>query len=197
MRSGSRWMWSGALATALMIGGACQEQAPEAAFSPDAVAVEAAPAQEAASPEEWAEAPDEIVPGQSKKKGESAKREDIRKLLVLTGSGKLGVQTMNMMIQTFKRTNPEVPQKFWDEFAREVKEDELVDLVIPIYDKHYTHDEIKQLIEFYESPVGQKSIRVMPQIVQESQAAGQRWGRELALKVQKRLQEEGHLDGKP
>ena len=31
---------------------------------------------------------------------------------------------------------------------------------IPVYDKYYTPDEIKALIAFYESPVGQKSLEV-------------------------------------
>jgi hypothetical protein len=32
----------------------------------------------------------------------------------------------------------------------------LMDRVVPLYDKHYTHGEIRSLIQFYESPLGKK-----------------------------------------
>jgi len=38
----------------------------------------------------------------------------------------------------------------------------------PLYDKFFTEDELKGLLSFYKSPVGQKSIVVMPALMQES-----------------------------
>ena len=38
----------------------------------------------------------------------------------------------------------------------------------PLYDKFFTEDELRGLISFYKSPVGQKSIDVMPALMQES-----------------------------
>ncbi len=35
---------------------------------------------------------------------------------------------------------------------------------IPIYDKYYTHSEIKGLVSFYESELGRKTIKVMPSL---------------------------------
>lgn len=37
-----------------------------------------------------------------------------------------------------------------------------------IYDKYYTDKEIKELIAFYKSPVGKKTIDLTPEIMQES-----------------------------
>lgn len=37
-----------------------------------------------------------------------------------------------------------------------------------IYDAHYSNDELKDLIAFYESPTGQKTVRITPQILSES-----------------------------
>lgn len=133
----------------------------------------------------------EALPGQ-KAQDEDAKLADIKKLLELTGSAKLGRQTMEFMLGSFKKSMPDVPAEFWDEFMKEVNDDELINLVAPIYAKHYTHEDIKKLIAFYESDIGQKSIQVTPLIVQESQLVGQQWGAQIAEKIKTRLEKKGY-----
>lgn len=125
----------------------------------------------------------------------AAKEKDIRKLLDLTGSGKIGVQVMEGMIANFKTSNPNVPDTFWDEFKKEASPQSLVDMIVPIYDKHFTHDDIKGLIAFYEGDLGKKITATMPQITQESMAVGQKWGMELGLKIQNKLKEQGAAPG--
>lgn len=180
---------------------------PEPSARPAVVAAEEAATPEAQEKKQRAQADEAdadataveeamYAPGQ-KKGGDSdeinkAKRKDIRKLMKVSGSGKIGIQMMNTMLGQFKRMMPDVPEKFWEEFAKEVDEDSLIELIVPIYDKHYTHKDIKKLIEFYESPIGEKMVRKMPVIMQESQAAGQQWGRQLGERVMKRLKEEGY-----
>ena len=121
---------------------------------------------------------------------------NLRKLLVLMGSGKLGMQVMQQMIGQFKTTMPKVPAKFWADFMKEVRPDDLIDLIVPIYDKHLNQGEVKAIIKFYESPAGKKLTSVLPQITQESMMAGQKWGMALGQKVVKRLQEQGIQPGK-
>lgn len=122
----------------------------------------------------------------------SSKDEDIRRLLDLSGAGDMGVQVMEQMITAFKQAQSGVPDKFWTDFMTEVDSDELTELVVPIYDKHLTHDDVRQLITFYETPVGKKLIAVQPKIMQESMLAGQRWGQEIAERVARKLREEGY-----
>ena len=40
----------------------------------------------------------------------------------------------------------------------------------PVYARHYTLDEVRQLSAFYKTPVGHKSLVVMPQLMAESMA---------------------------
>jgi len=40
---------------------------------------------------------------------------------------------------------------------------------IPIYDKYFTHDEIKNMIQFYETSAGRKALQLQPQMTQELQ----------------------------
>ncbi len=124
-----------------------------------------------------------------------AKQNDIKKLLLLTGSGKLGVQVMNQMIESFKKSFQEVPHEFWVEFMSEVNENELMDLCIPVYDKYFTHDDIKALINFYESPAGKKLTSVLPQVTRELITAGQEWGKHLGQKAIKKLKNRGYNVG--
>jgi hypothetical protein len=47
---------------------------------------------------------------------------------------------------------------------------------VAIYDKHYTDDEIKTLLQFYGSPLGQKVAAETPKIAREIQAASRTTG---------------------
>lgn len=119
---------------------------------------------------------------------ESQKQKDIRKLLKMTGSGELGTQVMTQMIGSMKKMMPNVPEKFWTDFMKEVHTDELVDLIVPIYDRNLTHEDVKELIKFYDSPTGKKFVAVLPKITQESMVVGEKWGRELAQRMLQKLQ---------
>ena len=45
---------------------------------------------------------------------------------------------------------------------------DVISLYVPIYDRHYTLDEINVLIAFYETPAGQKTLELQPQIAAET-----------------------------
>ena len=113
----------------------------------------------------------------------AAKRQDIRKLLEVTGSAKLGQQVLAQMLSTFQSTNPKVPEEFWDQVMKEFDAGTMIDLVVPIYAKHLTHEDVEGMLAFYESPLGQKLIAVTPVITQESMEAGQQWGMEIAQRI--------------
>lgn len=122
----------------------------------------------------------------------SEKTEDIKKLIAMTGSADVGVQVLDQMVGSFKQGLPNVPAKFWDEFRKEVGPDDLTNLIIPIYDKYFTHDDIKGLISFYNTPLGKKFTKNLPQVTAESMSVGQAWGQQLGMKVAKKLSEEGY-----
>jgi len=122
----------------------------------------------------------------------NAKREKIKTLLELSGSSKLGLQVGKTMIDAFKKNYTDVRAEFWEEVAKEINADDLIKLVIPIYEKYYSEEDIDQLINFYKSPIGKKMQEVTPLLTQESMAAGQVWGREIAEKVVAKMKELGY-----
>jgi len=126
---------------------------------------------------------------QAQVKKEQMKDADVRHLLELTHAGALATQTMNAMeanmrpLMTDAFPKGEYREKlislFFDKFHAKLDVQQLVDMAIPAYKKYYSDEEIKQLIAFYQTPLGQKMLDVAPQLVAETQAAGQNWGAQL------------------
>ena len=118
-----------------------------------------------------------------------AKEADIRRLLEITGTRKIVTETMASMMTTIRpvlaNSMPpgEYREKLIDLFVAkfQAKADtkHLLELAIPAYDRYFSHEEIKSLIKFYETPLGQKSLSVMPQLTNEMREAGRKWGEKL------------------
>lgn len=54
---------------------------------------------------------------------------------------------------------------------------------VAIYDKHFSDEEIRGLIKFYETPLGQKAVAALPQISNEVREAAKSWGENLGQKA--------------
>ncbi|GAB3568111.1 hypothetical protein GCM10027578_20210 [Spirosoma luteolum] len=116
------------------------------------------------------------------------KQEDIRQLVAVTGTIDLMKQSMQRMMGQFRQTMTQIPEAFWTELDKEIDYNELLNKLLPVYDAHYTHDDIKALLAFYRSPIGQKSIRELPAIMQESSAIGRAWGEAAGRRVAEKIQ---------
>ena len=55
--------------------------------------------------------------------------------------------------------------------------DEMVDAMVPIYQRHLSHEDIEAILAFYSSPVGQKLLREQPAVMQEGMKVGGEIGR--------------------
>jgi hypothetical protein len=67
-------------------------------------------------------------------------------------------------------------QLFFEKFHSKIDLQELVGLAMPVYDKYLSDTDIRGLIEFYSTPLGQKVINVLPNIMTESGEKGRQWG---------------------
>lgn len=72
---------------------------------------------------------------------------------------------------------------FVDEYQKKFDPDEVSSQFVHVYDKHFTDDEIKGLLQFYGSPLGQKYAAEMPKITSEVQAANRGISTRLAKDV--------------
>lgn len=127
---------------------------------------------------------------------EAAKVADIRRLLDLTGTRDMVDGMKSSMMEQFRRNAPGMPDGMLTELMAELKADDLVESMIPVYSKHFTGADIKQLIAFYQSPFGKKVLREMPQIITESNEVGARWGEGVVQRVATRWRDQGKISQK-
>ncbi|WP_418263061.1 DUF2059 domain-containing protein [Flavobacterium faecale] len=113
----------------------------------------------------------------------------IKELLELTGSAKMGVQLGQTILANFKKSQPNVPEEFWNEAQKEFNAENLIELLIPIYESNYTESEINGLIAFYQTSLGKKVIATMPNILNESMEAGRKWGMQISFKIYQQLKD--------
>lgn len=80
------------------------------------------------------------------------------------------------LIAAFKPIAPTLPDEFWVNAEKKMNIDGLLDELLPIYAKHYTLSEIKELTAFYETPTGKKFAAHLQLTTQEGFTIGQAWG---------------------
>ena len=118
---------------------------------------------------------------------EKEKDAAVRRILTATHAGDMGKQVMKRMTEQLAKM-PGLPAGFMEKFADEVDPNELVELIVPIYKQHYDLETLKAVASFYESPTGRKFVAEQPVVAAEAQAAGTKWGQELAKRVMEEMQ---------
>lgn len=118
------------------------------------------------------------------------KEQKVRRLLTTMKAADSAMQGIDGMIDAMRSSMPQVSEDFWKSFRAEVKPDELIDLLVPVYADNLDDADIEGLLRFFESPVGQKFIAKQGVILQQSMAAGQKWGEQLAIRAMQQLQKQ-------
>jgi uncharacterized protein len=122
------------------------------------------------------------------------KEKEIRSLLELVGARDAIQDAANAATEQYRQKMLETSanrdradkfaQTYQAEFQKKFDADAVTTQLVRIYDKHFSEDEIKDLLEFYSSPTGQKVAAEMPKITREvqmtvrtasGQAARQAW----------------------
>lgn len=123
-------------------------------------------------------------------------KSSIKQLMQVSGAEGTFKGVINQMMIMFRQQHPAVPAAVWDEVDLEMNKiaiDQIVDLIVPVYQKHLTEEDIRGVIAFYKTPVGKKFAEKTPVITQESMAAGQVWGKTIGENVVRKLREKGYL----
>ena len=122
-----------------------------------------------------------------------AKEADIRELLRVTGMNE-GVE--KQMVQMAEQAKPliehqlppgprrqEIVETFSRRFLARANSQALIQQVIPIYDRYLTDDDVKAVIRFYKSPVGQHLLKIMPEMMKEASTAERQYGEQIVTDV--------------
>jgi hypothetical protein len=115
-----------------------------------------------------------------------ATREDVVKMLDALHTKETMKIVMETMAQqakdatrrSIKRAHPQATEhdlaegdRLMDQVIADMPLDEIIDSMIPIYQKHFTRQDMVNISAFYASPTGQKFVREMPAMAQESMQA--------------------------
>lgn len=110
-------------------------------------------------------------------------QKDIQKFLEVTRAEAQGRQMMKAMFGQFKQAMPQIPAEYWDTFLAKIDFKEFTAMLVPIYAKHMSQEDIKGLTAFFQSPLGQRMIDAQPAISTDSMKAGMAWGQKIAAQV--------------
>jgi len=113
---------------------------------------------------------------------------DVQRLMDVTGSLKVGEQmagaTVDQVIKSMRAANPNLPPRATEIIRATIDAEfkkafapggDMANLLTGVYAKHFTQDDIRGLIAFYESPLGKKVVEALPAVAQESIALGNQW----------------------
>ncbi|HUJ29727.1 MAG TPA: DUF2059 domain-containing protein [Candidatus Acidoferrum sp.] len=125
-----------------------------------------------------------------------AKEKAIRQLMELTGSAKLGdsmteVLTSQVKTAVGRNMTQDRLQKFMEDFNQKLSArapaGAVTNAEVPIYAQHFSMEDLQGMIQFYESAIGQRMVKALPQVMQESQQKGANIERGVALDTLKEM----------
>jgi len=93
-----------------------------------------------------------------------------------------------------RRERPELGEAelraFRDHLRAEIEaaRQEFLERMAGLYLQHFTADELERLIAFYRTPVGKKSVEVMPQVMAKTIAMGDTWARQIGERARARYE---------
>jgi len=132
-------------------------------------------------------------PGQAAHSIDPVKEADIRSLMELVGARDAmqdfathgADQLRENLLASVPNTDrgQQFVNAFIDDYKAKFNADEATAQLVTIYDQHFTQDEVKGLLQFYGSPLGQKFAAEMPKINGEMQAANRTFSTHIAKAV--------------
>lgn len=114
---------------------------------------------------------------------QEAFKNDVLKYLDISGQA----NTFKMIT---KDLSANIPQAKKEDFQRDLDKSilELMGKMADMYMTEFTHDEIKALLKFYESPIGKKLTEKTEVLYNKGQTVGQEWGMGLQSMMMKYMQ---------
>lgn len=128
-----------------------------------------------------------------------AKDAAIRHLMDITETSKMGDninagitrQVHDVMARAIPQDQvPKFMEAFSQKFNAAAPSSAVTDAMVPVYAKHFSMEDIQGLVKFYESPLGMRVVKAMPQVNQELQQAGIMVDQKAAMSTLRGMSEE-------
>lgn len=120
------------------------------------------------------------------KSAEEVFKQKIRRLIVLEGGG---LSAKQQLLQGMRITIPGGSDEFYEILISDDDVELFIEMLVPIYKKHFTVEEIDASIAFYETALGQQIAKKQQLLVADVMKASFDWGQKLGPKIMDRLME--------
>ena len=92
-----------------------------------------------------------------------ATAEQIREYFRITNLDQTWKQPLDQLFQMAKRSSPPwIPDSYWQDVENTTKASDLLDQLIPVYQRYYSQEDLDAFINFYRSPAGQRMAAAAP-----------------------------------
>jgi uncharacterized protein len=118
----------------------------------------------------------------------------LKRMFEVSGTEESYQAATKQMFSIFKQQFS-VGTEIWNELEEEFTKtsiDDLTEMLVPVYKKYMTKEDLEELIKFYETPVGRKFAEYTPMIMQESMQIGQQWGLKIGQDFERKMMERGY-----
>ncbi len=132
--------------------------------------------------------------GANKATESSSKDENIIKLLNLVRAYDIPESVVNDIINSYKAMLPAVDSTYWQSLRKEADIDGAIKKLVPVYDKIFTEKEIKELIEFFETPTGKKWVATFGEANDEVIKIFEKWSGEVFKKLNDKMIRDGYVN---
>ncbi len=159
-------------------------------------------------------------PGFAQTQIDAATKQDVEDMMQLTGvrdrmpliysamTSQLASNFADLYRQQHPSANPAVVQKAATDatermqaLLKTISTDELLDAIVPIYQKYFTHSDIKAINEFYETPTGQKLLSnttaMTVEVMQAAMSVVKKHTAEIQAQIEKAAADESSTSAQP
>lgn len=115
--------------------------------------------------------------------------------LEVSGNNATIKATMDQMIPLLRQSLASAPKDYVDRFIDKYTTTfnaKYADLLMPIYQKYFTLEDLQEINTFYKSDLGKKMAKNSPLITSEAAKKGQEIGQQIVLQVMQELSAEGY-----
>lgn len=109
----------------------------------------------------------------------SSHQKAAKELFMLVGGTTLAQSSAESMVNVMSQTNPGIRkhrQVISDWCTKVFTQDAFIDAMSALYAKHFSEQEIADLIKFYRTDLGKKAIRTLPIVMKEGMEVGAKFG---------------------
>ncbi|MDG2041508.1 MAG: DUF2059 domain-containing protein [Bacteroidia bacterium] len=121
--------------------------------------------------------------------------ETLNKMFEVSGTEGSYQAAIKQMFSMFKQQYSNVEVEIWTDLEKEFSKtslNELTKMLVPVYSKYMTLEDLNELIKFYNTPTGKKYAKSTPLIMQESMQIGQQWGMKIGQDFEKKMKDRGY-----